>query len=156
VGLHPPLPVVVDRTQIEYRFEDAEQRSISWSVAFITVDALEMALWHRCDQELNASSITPTVVATRPGSIRYTERLAEAGAVRSVGNAVAETTIGLYKTELINRRGPWRGAEQVELATGEWVSWWNRRRLHSAAGNLPPAEYEALYYQRLAEAPDAA
>ena|SRR2546428_6402427 len=96
-------------------------------------------------------------------SIRYTDRLAEAGAVRSVGskgdsfdNAVAETVHGLYKAELINRRGPWRGAEQVELATGEWVDWWNRMRLHAAAANLPPAEYEELYYQSLGEAPDAA
>jgi len=82
-------------------------------------------------------------------AIRYTERLADAGAVRSVGsrgdsydNALAETVVGLYKTELIRRRGPWRTLEQVELATAEWVDWWNRRRLHSAADYLPPAEYE--------------
>jgi len=82
-------------------------------------------------------------------AIRYTERLAEAGAVRSVGsrgdsydNALAETVVGLYKTELIGRGGPWRYLEQVELATAEWVDWWNQRRLHGAIDNLPPAEYE--------------
>jgi putative transposase len=69
---------------------------------------------------------------------------------------MAETVNGLYKTELINLRGPSRGADHVELATSEWVDWWNNRRLHSAADNLPPAEYEALYYQRGEQSPDAA
>ena len=84
-------------------------------------------------------------------SIRYTERLAEAGAVTSVGsrgdsfdNALAETTIGLYKTELIRRRGPWRSFDDLELATLEWVDWYNQRRLHSACDHRPPAEYETL------------
>jgi putative transposase len=63
-------------------------------------------------------------------------------------NALAETVVGLYKTELIRRRGPWRSLEQVELATAEWVDWWNQCRLHSADGDLPPAEYEALYYRQ--------
>jgi transposase InsO family protein len=88
-------------------------------------------------------------------AIRYTERLAESGALRSVGsrgdsyhNALAETVNGLYKTELIRRRGPWRSLEQVELATAEWVEWWNHRRLHSAAGGVPPAEYEDHYYRQ--------
>jgi putative transposase len=90
-------------------------------------------------------------------SIRYTERLAEAGAVCSVGsrgdsydNALAEAVNGLYKTEVIHKAGPWRSLEQVELATAEWVDWWNHRRLHGAIHNLPPAEYEALYYHRRA------
>ena len=79
-------------------------------------------------------------------SIRYTERLAEAGAVTSVGsrgdsydNALAESVIGLYKAELVHRRGPWRGLDDLELATLEWVDWYNRRRLHSALDYLPPA-----------------
>ncbi len=87
-------------------------------------------------------------------SIRYTERLAEAGAVRSVGsrgdsydNALAESVNGLYKAELIHRRA-WRSLEQVELATAEWVDWWNHRRLHSAIDGLPPAEYEARYHHQ--------
>jgi putative transposase len=87
-------------------------------------------------------------------AIRYTERLAEAGAVCSVGsrgdsfdNALAETIIGLYKTELI-RRGPWRGLDQVEYATLEWVDWFNHRRLLEPIGHLPPAEFEATYHRR--------
>ena len=91
-------------------------------------------------------------------SIRYTERLGEAGAVASVGsrgdsydNARAETVNGLFKTELIRRHAPWRTAESVELATLSWVDWWNHRRLHSACNDVPPAEFEALYYaQQLA------
>jgi putative transposase len=85
-------------------------------------------------------------------AIRYTERLADAGAVTSVGsrgdsydNALAESTIGLYKTELIRRRGPWRGIDDLELATLEWADWYNHRRLHTACANQPPAEYEAAY-----------
>ena len=82
-------------------------------------------------------------------SIRYTERLAEAGAVTSVGsrgdsydNALAESLIGLYKTELVHRRGPSCGLDDLELATLEWVDWYNHRRLHSALDYRPPAEYE--------------
>jgi putative transposase len=86
-------------------------------------------------------------------AIRYTQRLADAGAVCSVGsvgdsfdNALAESTIGLYKTELIRQRGPWRSLDEVELATLEWVDWYNQRRLHGALDYLPPVEYEATYY----------
>ena len=88
-------------------------------------------------------------------SIRYTERLEDAGAVRSVGsrgdsydNALAEAVNGLYKAEVIRKCGPWRSLEQVELATAEWVNWWNHQRLHGAIGDLPPAEFEALYHQQ--------
>jgi putative transposase len=83
-------------------------------------------------------------------SIRYTERLAEAGAVASVGsrgdsydNALAESFIGLYKTELIRRRGPWRNLDHVEFATLEYVDWFNHQRLHGEIGMIPPAEAEA-------------
>ena len=86
-------------------------------------------------------------------SIRYTERLAEAGIEPSVGsvgdsydNAMAETVIGLYKTEVIYRRGPWRSFEAVEMATLEWVAWFNNRRLLEPIGYVPPVEYEAVYY----------
>ncbi len=86
-------------------------------------------------------------------SIRYTERLAEAGIEPSVGsvgdsfdNALAETVIGLYKAEVIHRRGPWRSFEAVEFATLEWVDWFNHRRLLEPIGNMPPAEAEARYY----------
>jgi putative transposase len=85
-------------------------------------------------------------------AIRYTERLAEAGAVTSVGsrgdsydNALAETIIGLYKTELIRRRGPWKGMDEVEYATLEWVDWFNHRRLLKPIGHVPPTEFEATF-----------
>jgi transposase InsO family protein len=88
-------------------------------------------------------------------SIRYTERLAEAGIERSVGsvgdsydNALAETVIGLYKTEVIRRRGPWRHIDAVEFATLSWVDWFNNRRLLEPLGYVPPAEFEAAYYRR--------
>jgi hypothetical protein len=89
-------------------------------------------------------------------SIKYTERLAEAGIEPSVGsvgdsydNALAETINGLYKAEVIHRRGPWRSFEAVEFATLEWVDWFNNRRLLEPIGNLPPAEAEAAYYAQL-------
>jgi len=88
-------------------------------------------------------------------SIRYTQRLADQGAVGSVGskgdsydNALAEAVNGLYKAELIGPHGPWRGAEQVELATLAWVGWWNQRRLHGALDHIPPTEHETLYYRQ--------
>ena len=87
-------------------------------------------------------------------SIRYTDRLAEAGIEGSVGsvgdsydNALAESVIGLYKTEVIRRKGPWRGVEAVELATLDWVDWFNKRRLLEPLGYVPPAEYEEAYYR---------
>ena len=87
-------------------------------------------------------------------SIRYTERRAEAGRATSVGsrgdsydnNALAESVIGLYKAELVSGRGPWRGCEDLELTTLEWVDWFNRHRLFSSIGYIPPAEYEAMRY----------
>lgn len=135
------------------------RRIVGWRVAAslhaeLALDALEMAIWSRRSEDLSGL----VHHSDRGGqylSIRYTERVAETGAVRSVGsrgdsydNALAETVNGLYKTELIRRRGPWRSLEQVELATAEWVDWWNQRRLHSAAGDLPPAAYEELYYRQ--------
>ena len=88
-------------------------------------------------------------------SIRYTERLADAGITLSVGstgdaydNALAETVLGLFKTEVIRRRGPWRSLEAVEFATLAWVDWFNTRRLLGPIGDVPPAEFEAADYQR--------
>jgi hypothetical protein len=95
-------------------------------------------------------------------SIRYTEPLAEAGIEPSVGsrgdsydNAMAESVIGLYKTELIRRRGPWRHLEDVEFATLEWVWWFNHHRLLGPIGHVPPAEFEEHYYRSLESAPAA-
>jgi putative transposase len=95
----------------------------------------------------------PPIETAQYLAIRYTDRLADIGAVTSVGsrgdsydNALAESTIGLYKAELVHHRGPWRGLDDLELATLEYVDWYNHRRLHGACGNVPPAEYEAAYY----------
>ena len=144
---------------------DAFSRAIvGWRVsaslhASLALDALEMALHAR------GAALPNLVHHSDRGSqylaIRYSERLAEAGAVASVGskgdswdNALAETVNGLFKTELIHRQGPWRSVEQVELATARWVAWWNRERIHSACGDITPAEFEAAYWSRQ-EAPIA-
>ena len=88
-------------------------------------------------------------------SVRYGERVAEMGALPSIGSigdsfdALAESVIGLYKAELIRRRGPWRAVDDVELATLAWVHWFNTGRLHTALDDVPPAEFEATYYRRL-------
>lgn len=96
-------------------------------------------------------------------SLKYTGRLAEAGIEPSVGsvgdsydNALAETVIGLFKAEVIHRRGPWRSFEAVEFATLEWVDWYNNRRLLEPIGHVPPAEAESAYYAQLEVMPMAA
>jgi len=119
----------------------------------LALDALEMAIWRR--QAQLDGLVHHSDRGSQYLSIRYSERLAEAGAVTSVGsrgdsfdNALAETIIGLYKTELIRRRGPWKGIDQVEYATLEWVDWFNHRRLLEPIGHVPPAEFETAYHQR--------
>lgn len=96
-------------------------------------------------------------------SIRYSERLADAGVKASVGtvgdaydNALAETINGLFKTDVIRKRGPWKGIEDVEYATLEWVYWFNNRRLLSSVGDIPPVEFEQAYYTGLEVVPKAA
>jgi transposase InsO family protein len=126
----------------------------------LALDALEQALWER--QEAGTEGLVHhSDRGAQYLSIRYTERLAEAGIAPSVGsrgdsydNALAESVIGLFKTEVIRRRGPWRSLEDVELATLEWVAWFNTSRLLEPLGHVPPAEYEAAYYRRQ-EAPAA-
>jgi putative transposase len=117
----------------------------------LALDALEMALWARRTKEL-AGLIHHSDRGVQYLAIRYTERLAEAGAIPSVGsrgdsydNALAESFNGLYKTELIRHAGPWRGLDDVEYATLEYVDWFNHRRLHGELGMIPPAEFEATY-----------
>ena len=116
----------------------------------LALDALEQALYARpaSDQLIHHSDR-----GSQSLSIRYTERLAEAGIEPSVGSvgdsydcALAESVIGLYKTEVIRRRGPWRHLEAVEFATLEWVEWFNNRRLLAPIGNVPPTECEQQYY----------
>ena len=120
----------------------------------LALDALEQALYDR--QEDSADRLVHhSDRGVQYLSIRYTERLAEAGIEPSVGskgdsydNALAESVIGLYKTEVIRARGPWRGLEDVEFATLEWVAWFNHSRLLEPIGYIPPAEHEEAYYRR--------
>ena len=135
------------------------RRIVGWRVAAslrtdLALDALEMAIFAR-------GHFLPDLIhhsdrGVQYLAIKYTERLAEAGVVNSVGskgdsydNALAETVNGLYKAELIRRRRSWRTTEEVELATAAWVHWWNESRLHSACGDVPPAEFEEAYYRGL-------
>src|SRR3954452_23129136 len=132
------------------------RRIVGWRVsrtahARFVLDALEQALHER--RPIKGGLVHHSDRGVQYVSIRYTERLAEAGIEPSVGsvgdsfdNALAETINGLYKAEVIHRRGPWRSFEAVEFATLEWVDWFNKRRLLEPIGNLPPAEAEARYY----------
>jgi transposase InsO family protein len=127
----------------------------------LALDALEQALWAR---PTASDLIHHSDRGVQYLSIRYTERLAEAGIETSVGsvgdsydNALAETIIGLYKAEEIRQNGPWRGIDAVEYATAGWVEWFNNRRLLTPIGDLPPVEFERVYYQnQLAAAEGAA
>jgi transposase InsO family protein len=119
----------------------------------LVLDALEQALYARTGTE---GLVHHSDRGSQYLSIRYTERLAEAGIESSVGsvgdsydNALAETIIGLYKTEVIRSRGPWKNLDEVEYATLEWVDWFNHRRLLQPIGDIPPAEFEQAYYDQL-------
>jgi transposase InsO family protein len=132
-------------------------RRVSRSMhADFVLDALRQALYARQPEKKDAS-IHHSDRGSQYVSIRYTERLAEAGIAPSVGSkggsydsALAETINGLYKAERIHRRGPWKTIEAVELATLEWVSWFNDHRRMAPLGDIPPAEAEANYYRQLA------
>jgi transposase InsO family protein len=133
------------------------RRIIGWRVARsmrteLVLDALEQALWARSDSK---GVIHHSDRGCQYLSIRYTERLKEAGVEPSVGsvgdsydNALAESVIGLFKSEVIHHRGPWRNLDRVEYATLEWVDWFNSRRLLEPIGNIPPAEFELMYYRQ--------
>jgi len=135
------------------------RRIVGWRVSRslrtdLVLDALEQALW---DRPIDDRLVHHSDHGTQYLSIRYTERLAQAAIEPSVGsvgdsydNALAETVIGLFKAEVIRKEGPWRSLEQVEIATLEWVSWWNNRRLLAPIGYVPPAEHEEEYYRQLA------
>ena len=125
----------------------------------MVLDALEQALWARRETK---GLIHHSDRGSQYLSIRYTERLVAANIDASVGsvgdsydNALAETINGLYKTEVIRNRGPWRNIDDVEFATLEWVDRFNNRRLLEPIGNIPPAEFEMAYYRQLEESADA-
>lgn len=131
---------------------------VGWQVATslytdLALDALQMAIWRR---QAAGADLAGLVHHSDRGvqyrAVRYTQRLAEADAVASVGskgdsydNAMAEAFNSLYKAELVRNRGPWRGLDDLEIATVEYIDWYNNRRLHGELGYLPPAEYEALH-----------
>jgi putative transposase len=143
------------------------RRIVGWRVGItmttqLVLDALEQAIWTR---QRAGQSVAHVVAHSDRGSqytsIRYTERLAEAGIAASVGsvgdsydNALAEAVNSSYKAEVIRHRGPWRTMETVEFATAEWIDWYNHRRLHEYCGDIPPAELEeAFYAQHRAQQP---
>jgi putative transposase len=137
------------------------RRIVGWRVSAslktdFVLDALEQAIHARCATTL-PGLVHHSDRGTQYLSMRYTDRLADEGIAPSVGsrgdsydNALAESVIGLFKTEIIHRRGPWRTLETVEFATLEWVDWFNTRRLLEPLGYVPPAEYEARYYEEQA------
>lgn len=143
------------------------RRIVGWRVSHsmrtdFVLDALEQALYERQPQ-LSDQLIHHSDRGVQYVSIRYTERLAEAGIEPSVGsrgdsydNALAETINGLYKAELIHRRAPWKSRESVELATLQWVHWFNNIRLLEPIGYIPPAEAEANYWRQLAQQAETA
>jgi putative transposase len=139
------------------------RRIVGWRVSSslatdFVLDALEQAIYERCGLTTNGL-VHHSDRGTQYLSMRYTDRLADAAIAPSVGsrgdsydNALAESVIGLFKTEVIRRLGPWRDLEAVEFATLDWVDWFNHRRLLEPIGYMPPAEYEARYYEQTAVA----
>jgi transposase InsO family protein len=135
------------------------RRVVGWQVSSslrtdLALDALEQAICER-EEARQDRLVHHSDRGVQYLSVRYTERLAEAGIEPSVGsrgnsydNALAESVIGLFKTEVIHRRGPWRGLEDVEFATLEWVWWFNHHRLLEPLGYVPPVEYEEAFYRR--------
>ena len=141
------------------------RRIVGWRCAAsmpteLPLDALEMALFTRTRAGDEVSGVIHhSDAGSQYTSIRYTTRLLDAGALASIGsvgdsydNALAESTIGLYKTECAHFEGPWRTVEELELATLIWIDWWNTIRLHSAIGNIPPVEYEQHHRKARGEA----
>jgi putative transposase len=137
------------------------RRILGWQVADhlrsdLALDALEMAVWARRNESIDGL-VHHSDRGVQYTSIRYTERLEEAKAVRSVGskgdsydNAAAESLNSLYKRELIDLQNDWQGVDDVMVATADWVHWYNEVRLHSYSGDMPPKEYEEIYYKALA------
>jgi putative transposase len=156
------VPTWAGMVYVAFVIDAYSRRILGWRAATsmrtsLVLDALEHALWTR--QREGRGSLAGLVHHTDAGSqytsIAFTERLAAAGVSASVGtvgdaydNALAESVIGLYKTELIKPASPWRTAEQVELATLNYVDWFNHRRLYETCGDIPPAELEDAHYRQ--------
>ena len=161
--LHPHLRIrLLGFADLALVIDVHSRRIVGWALAGhmrteLPLEALEHALWQRRDREHRdlAGLVHHSDRGSQYTAIRYTDRLLAAGASPSVGsvgdsydNALAESTIGQSKAELIHRRGPWRTLEQLEFALFEYLDWWNHRRLHSEIGMIPPAECEANYYRQ--------
>jgi putative transposase len=138
------------------------RRIVGWRTAAsmpteLPLDALDMALWTRARAGEGVNGLVHhSDAGSQYTSIRYSNRLLDAGAVASIGtvgdsydNAQAESLIGLYKAECTKHEGPWRGVDDLELATLSWVHWFNQTRLHSSIGHVPPLEYEAEHYHQI-------
>ena len=181
-NFHPPAPNrlwVADLTYVStwsgwvyvaFVVDAYARRILGWRTATtmttgIVLDALEQAIWTR--QREGHTDLSGLVHHSDRGSqyssLRFGERLVEAGIAPSVGtvgdsfdNALAETINGLYKTELIKRGKPWRTVEEVELATAEWIDWFDHRRLYQYCGDIPPVELETAHYAQQPAQPTAA
>jgi putative transposase len=162
-------PTWAGMVYVAFVIDAYSRRILGWRAATtmrtsLVLDALEQALWTR--RHDGRGSLTGLIHHTDAGSqytsIAFTERLSAAGVSGSVGtvgdaydNALAESVIGLFKTELIKPGGPWRTAEQVEIATLDYVDWFNHRRLYEACGDIPPAELEDAYYRHNSDLAEA-
>jgi putative transposase len=154
------VPTWAGTVYVAFVLDAHSRRILGWRAATsmrteLVLDALEQAIWTRTRDGVEDLSglVCHNDAGVQYTSIAFTERVAAAGAAPSVGtvgdaydNALAESQIGLFKTELIRRRGPWKGVDDVELATLEWVDWHNNRRLHTACHDLTPVEYEQVFY----------
>jgi len=163
------VPAWTGMVYVAFVIDAYSRRILGWRAATsmrtsLVLDALEQALWarRRDGRGSLAGLVHHTDAGSQYTSIAFTERLAAAGAQPSVGtvgdaydNALAESVIGLFKTELIKPGTPWRTAEQVELATLGYVDWFNHHRLFEACGDIPPAELEAAYYRQNTGLPEA-
>jgi putative transposase len=156
------VPTWTGMVYVAFVIDAYSRRILGWRAATsmrtaLVLDALEQALWARSrdGRASLAGLVHHTDAGSQYTSIAFTQRLAAAGAQPSAGtvgdaydNALAESVIGLFKTELIKPQGPWRTPEQVELATLDYVDWFNHRRLYESCGDIPPAELEAVYYRQ--------
>ena len=152
------VPTWSGMTYVAFVIDVFSRKIVGWRAATsmdrsLVLDALEMAVWSR-DGKVDGV-VHHSDAGSQYTSIKYSERLGELGAAPSIGsvgdaydNAMAESAIGLYKTELIKRNGRWRNVDHVELETLIYVDWFNNTRLHSEIGNVPPAEVEEAYYRQ--------
>jgi putative transposase len=163
------VPTWAGMVYVAFVIDAYSRRILGWRAATtmrttLVLDALEQAVWTRRQTGINTLDqlVHHSDAGSQYTSIAFTERLAAAGAAPSVGsvgdaydNALAETIIGLFKTELIKPRAPWRTVEQVEIACLEYIDWYNHRRLFQACGDLPPAELETAHYRQPAALTEA-